>query len=63
MMRRTAWLTAAAALTAVLGTAPAGADGAWQKVGVDARSGVSGIAYEGRTGDGTGVHVLVVHDN
>ncbi|MEU6877725.1 hypothetical protein [Streptomyces sp. NPDC046712] len=63
MMRRTAWLTAAAALTVVLGTAPAGADGAWQKVGVDARSGVSGIAYEGRTGDGTGVHVLVVHDN
>lgn len=58
-----AWLTAATGLLAVLGTTPVGADGAWQKVGGDARSGVSGLAYEGRTGDGTGVNVLVVHDN
>ncbi|WP_234380275.1 hypothetical protein [Streptomyces sp. CMB-StM0423] len=56
-----AWLTAAAALLAMAGTAPAGADDAWRKVGADARSGVSGAAYEGRTG--AGVDVLVVHDN
>lgn len=56
-----AWLTAAAALLTMIGTAPAGADGAWQKAGGDARSGVSGAAYEGRTG--AGVNVLVVHDN
>lgn len=63
MLQRMAWLTAATALLTTLGTAPAGADSEWQKVGGDARSGVSGLAYEGRTGDGTGVHVLVVHDN
>lgn len=62
-LHRIAWLTAATALLTMLGTAPAGADGTWQKVGGDARSGVSGLAYEGRTGDGAGVHVLVVHDN
>ncbi|MFF8784506.1 hypothetical protein [Streptomyces sp. NPDC015125] len=56
-------LTAATALLTMLGTVPAGADGKWQKVGGDARSGVSGLAYEGRTGGGTAVHVLVVHDN
>ncbi|MFJ6569482.1 hypothetical protein ACIQNU_18855 [Streptomyces sp. NPDC091292] len=56
-----AWLGAATALLTMLGTAPAGADSAWQKVGGDARSGVSGLAYEGRTGAGT--DVLVVHDN
>ncbi|MFF1649124.1 hypothetical protein [Streptomyces sp. NPDC058240] len=58
-----AWITAAAALLTVLGSAPAGADGEWQKVGGDARSGVSGLAYEGRTADGAGVHALIVHDN
>ncbi|MEU8787746.1 hypothetical protein [Streptomyces sp. NPDC048637] len=63
MLQHMAGLTAATALLTVLGTAPAGADGTWQKVGGDARSGVSGLAYEGRTGDGAGVHVLVVHDN
>ncbi|WP_412075198.1 hypothetical protein ACLF6K_04120 [Streptomyces xanthophaeus] len=62
-LQRTAWLTAATVLLTVLAAAPAGADGAWQKVGGDARSGVSGLAYEGRTGDGAGVHALVVHDN
>ncbi|MFF2846179.1 hypothetical protein ACFVT5_07595 [Streptomyces sp. NPDC058001] len=56
-----AWLGAATALLTALGTTPAGADGAWQKVGGDARSGVSGLAYEGRTG--SGIDVLVVHDN
>ncbi len=63
MLQRMAWLTAATALLATLGSAPAGAAGQWQKVGDDARSGVSGLAFEGRTGDGTGVHVLAVHDN
>ncbi|MFE7119824.1 hypothetical protein ACFU99_30840 [Streptomyces sp. NPDC057654] len=58
-----ACLTAAAALLAALGTAPAGADSGWHKVGDDARSGVSGVAYEGRTDDGTGVRALIVHDN
>ncbi|MEW9522122.1 hypothetical protein [Streptomyces tubercidicus] len=58
-----AWLTAATALLTMPGTAPAGADGTWRKVGGDARSGVSGLAYQGRTGNGAGVHVLVVHDN
>ncbi|MGW1409658.1 hypothetical protein [Streptomyces sp. NPDC002403] len=58
-----AWITAAAALLTVLGGAPAGAAGEWQKVGDDARSGVSGLAYEGRSADGAGVHTLVVHDN
>lgn len=58
-----AWITAAAALLTMLGSAPAGADGEWQKVGGDARSGVSGLAYEGRTADGAGVHALIVHDN
>ncbi|MEV0775268.1 hypothetical protein [Streptomyces sp. NPDC050428] len=63
MLRRTARLTAATALLTMLTTVPAGAAGEWQKVGVDSRSGVSGIAYEGRTGDGTGVRALIVHDN
>ncbi|MFJ7999407.1 hypothetical protein ACIQ7D_20010 [Streptomyces sp. NPDC096310] len=63
MLQRMARLTAATTLLTVLGTSPAGADSAWQKVGGDARSGVSGLAYEGRTEDGTGTHVLVVHDN
>ncbi|MDV5149549.1 hypothetical protein R1T08_36895 [Streptomyces sp. SBC-4] len=58
-----AWLTAATALLTTLGSAPAGAAGEWQKVGADARSGVSGLAYEGPTEDGNGVHVLAVHDN
>ncbi|WP_326763777.1 hypothetical protein OG978_03730 [Streptomyces sp. NBC_01591] len=58
-----AWITAAAAVLTMLGGAPAGADGEWQKVGGDVRSGVSGLAYEGRTADGEGVHVLAVHDN
>ncbi|MFF0726177.1 hypothetical protein [Streptomyces sp. NPDC004134] len=60
-MQCTAWLTAAAALLAMAGTAPAGADDAWRKAGADAHGGVSGAAYEGRTG--AGVDVLVVHDN
>lgn len=63
MLRRMAGLTAATALLTTLGSAPAGAADAWQKVGTDARSGVSGLAYEGRTEDGTGVQVLAVHDN
>ncbi|MET9657547.1 hypothetical protein [Streptomyces sp. NPDC006510] len=63
MLQRMAWVTAAAALLTMLGSAPAGADGEWQKVGGDARSGVSGLAYEGRTADGEGVRVLAVHDN
>ncbi|MET9606500.1 hypothetical protein ABZZ17_15695 [Streptomyces sp. NPDC006512] len=64
MLRRTTWLSAAATLLAVLCAAPAGAaDGPWQKVGDDTLSGVSGLAYEGRTEDGSGVHALVVHDN
>ncbi|MEO3765170.1 hypothetical protein [Streptomyces sp. B8F3] len=60
-MQCLAWLTAAAALLTATGTAPAGADDAWRKVGADAHSGVSGAAYEGRTE--AGVRVLVVHDN
>lgn len=63
MLQRMAWLTAATALLTMPGTAPADADVVWQQVGGDARSGVSGLAYEGRTGDGTGVNVLAVHDN
>lgn len=63
MLRRMAGLTAATALLTTLGSAPAGAADAWQKVGTDARSGVSGLAYEGRTEDGTGMQVLAVHDN
>ncbi|CAM5438172.1 hypothetical protein STANM309S_03160 [Streptomyces tanashiensis] len=47
----------------MLGTAPAGAADTWQQVGTDSRSGVSGLAYEGRTEDGDGVNALVVHDN
>ncbi|MCX4734287.1 hypothetical protein [Streptomyces sp. NBC_01363] len=62
-LQRMACVTAAAALLTMLGSAPAGADGEWQKVGGDARSGVSGLAYEGRTADGAGVHALIVHDN
>lgn len=63
MTRRTALMSAATALLTILGTVPAGADGEWRKVGDDARSGVSGLAYEGPAGDGAGVHALVVHDN
>lgn len=63
MVHRVAWLAATTALLTTLGSAPAGAAGEWQKVGGDARSGISGLAYEGRTEDGTGVHVLAVHDN
>ncbi|MFE6845279.1 hypothetical protein [Streptomyces sp. NPDC057686] len=63
MVQRMARLTAATALLTLLGTAPAGAADQWQRAGGDARSGVSGIAYESRTADGAGVHVLVVHDN
>ncbi|SFX60271.1 hypothetical protein SAMN02787144_1004251 [Streptomyces atratus] len=63
MVQRMAWITAAAALLTVLGGAPAGAAGEWQKVGGDARSGFSGLAYEGRAADGAGVHALAVHDN
>ncbi|MFE4668106.1 hypothetical protein ACFRI7_33830 [Streptomyces sp. NPDC056716] len=65
LLHRMAWLTAVAVLTTMPGASPAAALGAspWQKVGSDAHSGVSGIAYEGRTDDGTGVRVLVVHDN
>ncbi|MFD3518854.1 hypothetical protein [Streptomyces sp. NPDC058653] len=63
MLRRTARLGAVAALLTMLGTAPADAAEEWRKVGGDARSGVSGVAYEGRTEDGAGVRVLVVHDN
>ncbi|MFI8261140.1 hypothetical protein [Streptomyces sp. NPDC085665] len=63
-MKRTAWAAAATALLTMFGTTPAGAaDDAWQKVGDDTRGGVSGIAFEGRTADGAGVHALVVHDN
>ncbi|MCX5394371.1 hypothetical protein [Streptomyces sp. NBC_00094] len=58
-----AWLTAATALLTTFGTAPAGAEGEWRKVGADARSGISGLAFEGRTEDGAGVRVLAVHDN
>ncbi|MGW1119092.1 hypothetical protein ACWD5B_18605 [Streptomyces tanashiensis] len=57
------WFTATTALLTVLGTAPAGAADTWQQVGTDSRSGVSGLAYEGRTEDGDGVNALVVHDN
>ncbi|MFF0476941.1 hypothetical protein [Streptomyces sp. NPDC004284] len=57
------WFTTTTALLAVLGGAPAGAADAWQRVGGDSRSGVSGLAYEGRTEDGDGVNALVVHDN
>ncbi|MGW7709750.1 hypothetical protein [Streptomyces sp. NPDC054771] len=63
MLQRVVRLTAAAALLTMLAGAPAGAAGEWRKVGDDARSGVSGLAYEGRTADGAGVHALVVHDN
>ncbi|MFJ3697159.1 hypothetical protein ACIPW9_23905 [Streptomyces sp. NPDC090052] len=71
-LQRTAWLIAATALLTTPGTAPAVATathgtapaaGAWQKVGSDARSGVSGIAFEGRTAHGAGVRALIVHDN
>lgn len=61
--RRVARLAAATALLTMLGTTPAGAADEWQKVGGDSRSGVSGIAYEGRTADGAGAHALIVHDN
>lgn len=54
---------AATVLLTVLGAAPVGAADTWQKVGADARSGVSGLAFASRTEDGTGVHALVVHDN
>ncbi|MFD7898869.1 hypothetical protein [Streptomyces sp. NPDC059743] len=63
VLQRMAWLTAVTVLLTVVGTVPAGADGEWRKVGGDARSGVSGVAFEGRTGEGAGARVLVVHDN
>lgn len=63
MTRRTAVMSAATALLMILGTVPAGAEGEWHKVGADARSGVSGLAYEGPAADGTGVSALIVHDN
>lgn len=63
MLRRTAWLTAATALLTTLGTTPAGAAGEWRKVGGDARSGISGLAYEDGSADGGGVNALAVHDN
>lgn len=64
MVRRTAWTSAATALLTMLGTLPADAAGEWRKVGDDARSGVSGLAYEaGAAGDRAGVTALVVHDN
>ncbi|KOU19061.1 hypothetical protein ADK52_29500 [Streptomyces sp. WM6372] len=63
MLKRAAWPAVATALMTMLGTTSAGAADTWQKVGDDARGGVSGIAFEGRTADGAGVHVLVVHDN
>ncbi len=65
-LQRMARRTVATALLTMLSlapAAPAGADGAWQQVGGDARTGVSGLAYEGRTEDGAGVHTLAVHDN
>lgn len=62
MVQCMAGLTAATALL-VFGAAPVGAADVWQQVGADVRSGVSGIALEGRTADGTGVDVLAVHDN
>ena len=62
-LHRMALLTTTTALLTLLGTTPAGAADDWQKVGGDARSGISGLAFEGRTGDGAGVHALVVHDN
>ncbi|MFF7234501.1 hypothetical protein [Streptomyces sioyaensis] len=61
--QRVASLSATTVALAALATAPAHADGSWQKVGSDARTGVSGLAYEGRTEDGTAVRALVVHDN
>nr|PPQ57375.1 hypothetical protein C5F59_12255 [Streptomyces sp. QL37] len=63
MLQPMAGLTAATALLTVLTAVPAGADGAWHRTGGDVRSGVSGLAYEGPAGDGTGVNALVVHDN
>ncbi|SEE00463.1 hypothetical protein [Streptomyces sp. TLI_105] len=63
MSKRMTWFTVTTALLTVLGTAPAGAAGDWHKVGSDSRSGVSGIAYEGRSENGDGVNALVVHDN
>ncbi|ROQ26758.1 hypothetical protein EDD98_6407 [Streptomyces sp. PanSC19] len=38
-------------------------DGVVPAVGGDSRSGVSGLAYEGRSADGDGVSALVVHDD
>ncbi|MFD6994235.1 hypothetical protein [Streptomyces sp. NPDC059943] len=63
MTQRTALMSAATALLTILGTVPAGAEGEWHKVGSDARSGVSGLAYEGPAADGAGVNALIVHDN
>ncbi|WP_242573455.1 hypothetical protein [Streptomyces sp. NP-1717] len=63
MTRRTALMGAATALLTMLGTVPAGARGEWHKVGGDARSGVSGLAYEGPAAERAGVNALVVHDN
>ncbi|MFF5284290.1 hypothetical protein [Streptomyces sp. 62] len=63
MSKRMTRFTAATALLAVLGAAPAGAADSWQKVGGDSRTGVSGLAYEGGTEGGDGVNALIVHDN
>ncbi|WP_260333882.1 hypothetical protein [Streptomyces beigongshangae] len=54
---------AAAALLMLFAAVPAGAGSSWQKVGDDARSGVSGLAHEGPADGGAAVRVLVVHDN
>ncbi|MEU8971721.1 hypothetical protein AB0D11_21050 [Streptomyces monashensis] len=57
-------ITIATTLLTVLAMIPAGAAGqSWQRVGTDARSGVSGLAIEGPSADGTGVDALIVHDN
>ncbi|MFB8351366.1 hypothetical protein [Streptomyces niveus] len=63
MGRRTALISAATALLTILGAVPAGAESEWHKVGSDARSGVSGLAYEGPATDRAGVNALIVHDN
>ncbi|MFF4104774.1 hypothetical protein [Streptomyces sp. NPDC001903] len=64
MLKRAAWPAAATALLTLFGTTPAGAaDDAWQKVGGDTSSGVSGVAFESRSTDGGEVRALVVHDN
>ncbi|MFD3537304.1 hypothetical protein [Streptomyces sp. NPDC058664] len=54
---------AATVLLTVLGATPVGAADTWQRVGADARGGLSGLAFASRTEDGTGVRALAVHDN